>query len=125
MDAHGADGGAQPVIAPLPFARMTRERGIKFKEAAEEVMEEAYNKASGNGRYTALARQIMYAARPYIQQKTGKPLQSAYFTQYLLPNYIEEYGCHHWRTGYDARGHMIEPHGGKIINLGQPSFAAT
>ena len=37
---------------------------IKFKEAAEEVMEEAYNKASGNGRYTALARQIMYAARP-------------------------------------------------------------
>ena len=99
-------------------ARMTRERGIKFKEAAEEVMEEAYNKASGNGRYTALARQIMYAARPYIQQKTGKPLQSAYFTQYLLPNYIEEYGCHHWRTGYDARGHMIEPHGGKIINLG-------
>jgi hypothetical protein len=107
-----------PVSRRYRFARMTRERSIKFKEAAEEIMEEAYNKASGNGRYTALARQIMYAARPHIQRKTGKPLQSAYFTQHLLPNYIEEYGCDHWRTGYDARGHLIEPHDGKIVNLG-------
>jgi hypothetical protein len=107
-----------PVSRRYRFARMTRERSIKFKEAAEEIMEEAYNKASGDGRYTALARQIMYAARPHIQRKTGKPLQSAYFTQHLLPNYIEEHGCHHWRTGYDARGHLIEPHGGKIVNLG-------
>jgi hypothetical protein len=107
-----------PVSRRYRFARMTRERSIKFKEAAEEIMEEAYNKASGNGQYTALARQVMYAARPHIQKKTGKPLQSAYFTQHLLPNYIEEHGCHHWRTGYDARGHLIEPHGGKTINLG-------
>jgi hypothetical protein len=107
-----------PVSRRYRFARMTRERSIKFKKAAEEIMEEAYNKASGNGRYTALARQIMYAARPHIQRKTGKPLQSAYFTQHLLPNYIEEHGCHHWRTGYDARGHLIEPHGGKTVNLG-------
>jgi hypothetical protein len=107
-----------PVSRRYRLARMTRKRSIKFKEAAEEIMEEAYNKASGNGRYTALARQIMYAARPHIQQKTGKPLQSAYFTQHLLPDYIEEHGCHHWRTGYDARGHLIEPHGGKIVNLG-------
>jgi hypothetical protein len=107
-----------PVSRRYRFARMTRERSIKFKETAEEIMEEAYNKASGNGRYTALARQIMYAARPHIQRKTGKPLQSAYFTQHLLPNYIEEHGCHHWRTGYDARGHLIEPHGGKTVNLG-------
>jgi hypothetical protein len=107
-----------PVSRRYRSARMTRERGIKFKEAAEEIMEEAYNKASGNGQYTALARQIMYAARPYIQQKTGKPLQSAYFTQHLLPDYIEEHGCHHWHTGYDARGHLIEPHGGRTVNLG-------
>jgi hypothetical protein len=100
------------------YARMTRERSIKFKEAAEEIMVEANNKASGNGQYTALARQIMYAARPHIQRKTGKPLQSSYFTQHLLPDYIQEHGCHHWRTGYDARGHLIEPHDGKTVNLG-------
>jgi hypothetical protein len=107
-----------PVSRRYRFARMTRERAIKFKEAAAEIMEKAYNKASGNGRYTALARQIMYAARDYIQRKTGKPLQSEYFTQYLLPDYIKEHGCHHWRTGYDARGHLIEPHGGNVVNLG-------
>jgi hypothetical protein len=38
-------------------------------------MEEAYNKVSDNGRLPANARQIMYAARPYIQEKTGKPLK--------------------------------------------------
>jgi hypothetical protein len=100
------------------FARMTRERSIQFKEAAAEIMVNAYNKASGNGRYTALARQVMYCARDYIQRKTGKPLQSDYFTQHLLPDYIKEHGCHHWRTGYDPRGHLIEPHGGNVVNLG-------
>ena len=64
-----------PVSRRYRFARMTRERSIKFKEAAEEIMAEAYQKASGNGQYTALARQIMYAARQHIQRKTGKPLQ--------------------------------------------------
>ena len=97
---------------------MTREAGFKFKEAAWEVMEKAYNKASGNGSYTALARQIMYAARPYIQEKVGKDLQSKYFTQVLLPDYIAEFGCQHWKTGYDPRGHLIEPHDGKILSLG-------
>src|SRR5262249_30090180 len=66
----------------------------------------------------ANARQIMYAARPYVQQKVGKPLHSAYFTQTLLPNYIEEHGCHHWTTAYDARGHFAEPHGGQRFGVG-------
>ena len=48
----------------------------------------------------------------------GKPLQSAYFTQTLLPNYIEEHGCHHWTPAYDARGHFAEPHGGKRFGVG-------
>jgi len=100
------------------YERMTREAGVKFKEAAWEIMEQAYNQASGNGRHTALARQIMYAARPYIQEKVGRELQSKYFTQTLLPDYIEEFGCQHWKTGYDPRGHLIEPHDGKTVNLG-------
>jgi hypothetical protein len=107
-----------PVSRRYRFERMTRERGIQFKEAAWEIMEEAYNKASGRGAYPANARQIMYAARPYIQQKVGKPLQSAYFTQTLLPSYIEEHGCHHWTTAYDARGHFAEPHGGERFGVG-------
>ena len=54
-------------------------------------MEEAYNKVSDNGALPANARQIMYVARPYIQEKTRKPLKDSYFTQTLLPNYVMEH----------------------------------
>jgi len=96
---------------------MTRERGISFKEAAAQIMEEAYLKVSGNGALPANARQIMYAARPHIQNVTGKPLGDAYFTQTLLPDYIEEYGVT-WDVVYDARGHFTEPHDGESFGVG-------
>jgi hypothetical protein len=70
-------------------------------------MEEAYNKASGG--LPANARQIMYAARPYIQETVGKRLGDNYFTQVSLPNYIKEHGVA-WNVIYDARGHFTEPH---------------
>jgi hypothetical protein len=43
-------------------------------------MPTAYLKASANGTLPANARQIMYVARPYIQQKTGQQLGDKYFT---------------------------------------------
>jgi hypothetical protein len=56
-------------------------------------MEEAYNKASANGRYYANARQIYYAARPLVLELTDKKstLDSRYFTQTLLKDYLELY----------------------------------
>jgi hypothetical protein len=100
-----------PISRSYRHARMTQERGVTSKDAADEIMPEAYRKASGGGRYWANARQIFYAARPHIQEQTGRPLDPKYFTQVLLPNYLEEYGCD-WRVAYDARGHFAEPHGG-------------
>jgi hypothetical protein len=106
-----------PVSRSYRHARMTRERGVSFKEAAAEVMLKAYRKVSGDGQYPANARQIMYAARPRIQEVTGKPLNDAYFTQTLLPDYIEEHGVQ-WDVIYDARGTFSEPHDGKSFGLG-------
>ena len=80
-------------------------------------MEEAYNKASGDGKLYAKARQIMYAARPQIIEMTGKPLKDVYFTQTLLKDYLEEYNPD-WKVVWDARGHITEPHTGKMIGLG-------
>src|SRR5712671_6344557 len=74
-----------PASRAYRMSRMTRERGVKFKEAAAEIMEQAYLKVSGNGRLPANARQIMYAARPHIQERTRKQLGDQYFTQHLLP----------------------------------------
>ena len=91
-------------------SRMTRERGVSFKEAAAEIMEEAYNHVSGGGELPANARQIMYAARGHIQKVTGREIELEYFTQTLLPDYLEEHADLFWDVVYDARGHFTEPH---------------
>jgi hypothetical protein len=92
---------------------MTRRYHVSLKEAAWDVMEEAYLKASGGGSLPAHARQIMYAARPRIQELADRMPGSGfdkYFTQTLLPDYMEEYGCTDWNVVFDARGRFREPH---------------
>jgi len=107
-----------PSSRPYRYSRMTREKTTGFKEAAWEIMEQAYLKESGNGEYPANARQIMYAARPHIQAATGKPLISNYFTQTLLPDYLCENACSDWDCVWDSRGHASEPHDGYRFGLG-------
>jgi hypothetical protein len=51
-------------------SRMTKEPRTTQKDAAWEIVEEAYMAASSNGRLPALARQIFYQARPKIMQQT-------------------------------------------------------
>ena len=83
---------------------MTRHanRTTTIKDAAWEIMEEAYLKASAQGTLPAHARQIMYAARPYIQEETGKLLDDKYFTQTLLPDYIEQNEPTDWNVVFDG-----------------------
>ncbi len=61
---------------------MTRCCHTSIKDAAWEIMEEAYLKASANGTLPAHARQIMYAARPHIQRTADKELGKG-FDQYF------------------------------------------
>lgn len=99
--------------------RMTSARGMSQKSAAEQVMQEAYLKASANGKLPANARQVMYVARPLIETLTSKPLDDKYFCQTLLPDFVEEHGhALDWDIVFDARGHYTEPHDGEIVNLG-------
>jgi Topoisomerase 6 subunit A/Spo11, Toprim domain len=109
-----------PASRSYRYARMTRERGKSFKEAAAEILPEAYEKVSGNGAYPANARQLMYACRPHIQEETGKPLLSNYFTQTLLPDYLSENAelTGDWDVCFDARGHFAEPHDGEGFGIG-------
>jgi hypothetical protein len=96
---------------------------VTIKEAAEECMEEAYMKVSSGGTLPAHARQIMYAARPDILAKAHDrhgevyELKDVYFTQTLLPEYMDEHDCD-WDVVFDARGHLAEPHTKRIIPLG-------
>src|SRR5215471_7907919 len=99
-------------------SRMTREPRTTQKEAAWEVMEQAYMAASGNGTLPASARQIFYQARPKFMAMTeDKELAYGYFSQTLLPDYIEDHGLD-WNVVYDARGHFLEPHTNRRIGCG-------
>ncbi len=102
---------------------LKRERSTRmtFKDAAYQVMEAAYLKASNNGTLPANARQVMYAARGDILRLTGKEkMDDAYFTQTLLPNFQDENPelTAGWDVAYDDRGNLIEPHTGRKIPLG-------
>jgi Topoisomerase 6 subunit A/Spo11, Toprim domain len=107
-----------PGMIRYRVSRMTKEPRTTQKEAAWQIMEVAYMAASGNGRLPALARQIYYQARPKIMAMTDdKELQYGYFSQTLLPDYIEEHGVD-WNVVYDARGHFEEPHTNRRIGCG-------
>ena len=102
---------------------MMRRYHISIREAACDIMEKAYLKASANGRLPAHARQIMYAARPHIQRiadrRIGKGFDQ-YFTQTLLPDYMREHPekTAGWNVVFDARGHFHEPHTEEEVPLG-------
>jgi hypothetical protein len=95
---------------------------LTIKQAAFQVMPQAIAKASGDGRYLANARQIMYAARPLVLKLTGGEIwkKSGYFTQQILKEYIERHGDD-GRIVWDARGNLYEPHTGRKIALGGAS----
>ena len=100
-------------------------RPTSLKEAAYRVMRQAYMAASANNTLPANPRQIMYAARPEILRITEKRitekenLDSQYFCQTLLPDYIREHGeCAGWDIAWDDRGHFLEPHTGKAFGVG-------
>jgi len=100
---------------------LTRWYRTTIKDAAWEVMAEAYNKASNGGKYPAHARQVYYAARPKVLDLADNcdRLDDAYFTQQLLPDYMAEHSeTAAWDVAFDARGTLIEPHTGTKVPLG-------
>src|SRR3954447_16012219 len=98
-----------------PPGRMT------IKDAAWQVMADAYQTASGGGLLPANARQVMYAARKRILELTGRTkLDDRYFTQTLLLDYVEQHpeAASSWDIVFDDRGNLIEPHTRRTVPLG-------
>jgi hypothetical protein len=62
----------------------------------------------------------MYAARGYIQQRTGKKLDDRYFCQTILPDFVaaNPERTASWDIVWDARGNLIEPHTNRQVPLG-------
>ena len=96
------------------------EERITTKQAAYDEMPAAYLKASANNMLPAKARQVMYAARGAIQNRTGKPLNDQHFCQKLLPDFMAGHPdlTRDWKIVWDARGHLVEPHTLRSVPLG-------
>ena len=102
---------------------MTQVQQTSQTDAAWDIMEDAYRKVSANGSLPAHARQIMYAARPYIQDAVDRELGKnfdQYFTQTLLPDYMQAHPSETagWNVVFDARGTFHEPHTEEGVPLG-------
>jgi hypothetical protein len=81
---------AELLKLPPKRARRRKEPKTTQKDAAWDVLEEAYMAVSNGGALPALARQIYYQARPKIMAMTdNKHLAYGYFSQTLLPDYVE------------------------------------
>jgi hypothetical protein len=118
MDSAKEIRGAASGDGSLPHVADDQGTANFAEGSAWQVMEAAYMAASGNGRLSALARQIFYQARPKIMEMTeDKQLNYGYFSQTLLPDYIEEHGVS-WKVVYDARGHFEEPHTNRRMGVG-------
>lgn len=71
---------------------LTHQSKVSIKAAAWEYMEQGYLHASDHKRLVATARQVMYSCRKYILDRTGEDnLNDEYFTQVLLPDFMEEH----------------------------------
>jgi hypothetical protein len=99
---------------------LVRSCQVSVKDAVNESIEEAYLAVSSNNTLPAHARQIMYDVRRRIQSVTDLPLDDAYFTQSLLPEFMRENPdlTAGWDVAFDARGHFTEPHTSTAVALG-------
>jgi hypothetical protein len=94
---------------------MMRESRERQRDIVADILERAFMHVGDNGRLYANARQLMYACRDEIQQRSGKKLDDNYFTQTLLPGYLQKFRPP-WadKVAYDDRGHLREPHTPKM-----------
>ena len=78
-------------LRPPTASYIFRPARYTIKEAAYEIMETAYLEASGNGQLPG-QRPPDHVRRPRLHPGAdGRTLGDDYFTQSLLPDYIEEY----------------------------------
>jgi hypothetical protein len=84
---------------------------VNFMDAAEAILPRAYEHVSGNGRYPVAKRQLYYACRQNIKDRTGRELEAGYFSQTLLVKYLNLHPDETatWKITADPRGTLTIP----------------
>jgi hypothetical protein len=125
--AKAAAGRSQLSLHQIERLRK-QDRKEEIRRATFRVMKQAYMAASDDGKLPPTQRQVMYPARQLVLKITGGKCwkESSYFTQTLLPDYIEEHPeeTADWDIVSDARGHAVEPHTRHRLGLGTSEVRA-
>lgn len=100
---------------------LRRLKRVSIKDAAWEVLPDAYQHASGGGSLPVKARQLYYAARGRILELTGREtLDQCYFSQTVVRDFMEAHQeeTANWDVVFDSRGNYTEPHTRRVVPLG-------
>jgi hypothetical protein len=80
-------------------------------QAAEEILPDAYQHASGGGLYSVSKRQLYYASREEFKRATGRELDADSFSNRILVQYLNRHPeqTAGWKITADARGMLVIP----------------
>ena len=90
---------------------------VSQKKIIGEVLNQAVEKASGNGEYRFSLRQLYYAVRPLVKLGNNADLKYSYFCE-VIGDIENEQGKDIQGMYRDNRGLLIEPHTGREMPLG-------
>lgn len=95
----------------------TKEKVPSQKRIVIERLEEAIEKASGQGKYRYSLRQLYYVMRPLVMEYTGKELKYPNFNT-IITEYEFDTGQDLDGVYRDERGTLLHPHSHEEIKLG-------
>jgi hypothetical protein len=92
---------------------------VNFTDVADDILPDAYEPASGNGRYSLKTRQFYYAAREEFRKITRREIGAQYFSNTLLVQYTNQNPSKtaHWKITSDPRGTLIVPNAGHEVKV--------
>jgi hypothetical protein len=91
---------------------------VCFTDVVSRILPGAYQHASGNGRFTVAKRQLYYACRKDFEEMTGQKLDSQYFANTLLVQYMNRHPeTASWKVTADPRGTLTIPNAGYEVRI--------
>ena len=93
---------------------------VCFTDVVDDVLPQAYDHASGGGRYSVSKRQLFYAARKEFNERatsTCDELSYDYFAGTLLVQYMNRHPDLGWKITADPRGTLVIPNAGHEVRV--------
>ncbi|MBL8815965.1 MAG: hypothetical protein JNL58_08030 [Planctomyces sp.] len=92
---------------------------VDFTEVADSIIQAGYVHASGGGLHTVSMRQMYYACREPFREKTGREIESAYFSQTLLRQFLNRNPelTRNWKITADPRGTLTIPNAAYEVRI--------